>query len=340
MSRVSLVIVLILWHKSTDAEPDTVADSGADFLQSVISRMQNEKYINYAEDLQLEDYRPTPHPYNDIQHHDLQHHDIQHHDIQHHDVQHHETSAPPLSKGELLALYQASVAASTGLNISAEPPLPLSNEVNNHHQDELVAPAEQGVLNGYYYYFYPIKSFLNQTDDDHTMANSSQDMMMMMMSDAGMMDGNKDMMVDPLFLATAGFVTMATLISVGILFLPKFGSDRSWKKAALKNIPEEEDDMFSLTRVIGQAIQGKDCAERLACELGRTIRNMKLGQKPLRVLEAMLPRPLAQQLSQVRQHVVKREKCQFIPCKWNKQKPNNKQERKPQRQPKTNVHSI
>lgn len=148
--------------------------------------------------------------------------------------------------------------------------------------DELVAPAEQGVLNGYYYYFYPIKSFLNQTDDDHTMANSSQDMMMMMMSDAGMMDGNKDMMVDPLFLATAGFVTMATLISVGILFLPKFGSDRSWKKAALKNIPEEEDDMFSLTRVIGQAIQGKDCAERLACELGRTIRNMKLGQKPLR----------------------------------------------------------
>lgn len=49
-----------------------------------------------------------------------------------------------------------------------------------------------------------------------------------------------------------------------------------------QDIPNDEDEMFSLTRVVGQAIQGQDCAERLACELGRAIRTMKLGQKPLR----------------------------------------------------------
>lgn len=49
-----------------------------------------------------------------------------------------------------------------------------------------------------------------------------------------------------------------------------------------QDIPDDEDEMFSLTRVVGQAIQGQDCAERLACELGRAIRTMKLGQKPLR----------------------------------------------------------
>lgn len=89
--------------------------------------------------------------------------------------------------------------------------------------------------------------------------------------------------LDPLFLAMAGFVSMATIVSFSILFLPKFGDSRAQQKSALKREAEEdEDEMFSLSQVVGQAIQGKDCADRLACELGRAIRSMQLGQKPLR----------------------------------------------------------
>lgn len=44
-----------------------------------------------------------------------------------------QTHGPPLSKGELLALYQAAVAKGSGLNLSALPQLPLTSE---YHQQQ------------------------------------------------------------------------------------------------------------------------------------------------------------------------------------------------------------
>lgn len=40
----------------------------------------------------------------------------------------------PLSKAELLALYQAVVAKGSGLNLGQLPPLPLSGEGDHHSQ--------------------------------------------------------------------------------------------------------------------------------------------------------------------------------------------------------------
>lgn len=98
--------------------------------------------------------------------------------------------------------------------------------------DDLVSPSDQGTIPGYYYYFYPIKSFMpNATGDNNS---SAHDMMMMMMDGQDMADDNKDNRIDPLFLAVAGFVSMATIVSFSILFLPKFGDHRSHDKASLK----------------------------------------------------------------------------------------------------------
>lgn len=98
--------------------------------------------------------------------------------------------------------------------------------------DDLVSPTDQGTIPGYYYYFYPIKSFMpNATGDTNS---SAHDMMMMMMDGQDMADDNKDNRIDPLFLAVAGFVSMATIVSFSILFLPKFGDHRSHDKASLK----------------------------------------------------------------------------------------------------------
>lgn len=41
----------------------------------------------------------------------------------------------PLSKAELLALYQAVVAKGSGLNLGQLPPLPLSGEGDQHNHD-------------------------------------------------------------------------------------------------------------------------------------------------------------------------------------------------------------
>ncbi|KAG8270933.1 hypothetical protein J6590_074171 [Homalodisca vitripennis] len=267
---------LLLLCCSLAASDSNSSDTGADFLQSVIQRMQHEKFINSDEDL-IHSYRPTPVP--------QQYESMAgsgegpHQDI------------PPLSKGELLALYQAAVAKGTGLDLASLPTLPLTSDIHQNH-DDLVSPSDQGTLPGYYYYFYPIKSFLPNSSNEQTtpMMNSSEQgsashmpMHMMMMDDgSAMMEDMKETRLDPLFLAMAGFVSMATIVSFSILFLPKFGDNRSRQKAALKTLAEDEEEMVSLSRVVGQAIQGRDCTDRLACELGRAILKMKLGQKPLR----------------------------------------------------------
>lgn len=89
--------------------------------------------------------------------------------------------------------------------------------------------------------------------------------------------GNKNM--EPLFMAIANFIGMALLFAVSVLFFPKFGSLRSRENPVIKSAPEE---LVGLTRVVFEALDGKDCSERIACEIGRAVRKMKLDNKPLR----------------------------------------------------------
>lgn len=68
-------------------------------------------------------------------------------------------------------------------------------------------------------------------------------------------------------------------------------------------------------------MDGKDCSERLACEVGRVLRTMKMDNKPLRVLEIILPPKFSKQITQVRKAAAKKEKCNFIPCKFKTSRP-------------------
>lgn len=59
----------------------------------------------------------------------------------------------------------------------------------------------------------------------------------------------------------------------------QWGALRSRGVTALKHAPDE---LASLTKLVVQSIEGKDCSERIACEVGRAVRTMHLGNKPLR----------------------------------------------------------
>jgi hypothetical protein len=92
-------------------------------------------------------------------------------------------------------------------------------------------------------------------------------------------DSGTDKSVEPLFMAVAGFVGMALMFAFSVLFLPKFGNLRSRGISALKHAPDE---LSALTKLVLDGINGKDCTERIACEVGRAVREMKLDKRPIR----------------------------------------------------------
>jgi hypothetical protein len=93
------------------------------------------------------------------------------------------------------------------------------------------------------------------------------------------LDSGSEKSVEPLFMAIAGFVGMALMFAFSVLFLPKFGNIRSRGISALKHAPDE---LAALTKLVLDGIDGKDCTERIACEVGRAVRKMQLDKKPIR----------------------------------------------------------
>lgn len=85
--------------------------------------------------------------------------------------------------------------------------------------------------------------------------------------------------VEPLFVAMAGFVGVAVVFLSALMFIPRLPIPVLGTKAALKRAPEE---LASLTRLVAESIDGKDCTERIACEVGRAMRSMQLDNKPIR----------------------------------------------------------
>ncbi len=87
----------------------------------------------------------------------------------------------------------------------------------------------------------------------------------------------KKFIVEPLFVAMAGFVGIAMIFMSAVLFLPKLLTPPP-QVSSLKG-PQE---LAALTKLAVETIEGKDCTERIACEVGRAMRSMQVSSKPIR----------------------------------------------------------
>lgn len=232
---------------------------------------------------------------------------------------------PSLTSHELNAIYEAAITKGSTLpQLQGSGTKPISSF---HHppppppssQSQIVKPAAQGPagdsLPGYYYYFYPIKSFTKAPEK--TSSTPPPVTQPIPVHVTMMQPPNKGM--EPLFMAISGFIGMALMFVFSVLFLPKFGKFRGTEDfSKLKEAPEE---FGAFMKVFVETMDGKDCSERLACEVGRILRGMKMDNKPLKILEIVLPPRYAKQITQVRKAAAKKEKCNFIPCKFKTSRP-------------------
>nr|CAD7261321.1 unnamed protein product [Timema shepardi] len=270
-----LLILMLVCHGMGDEQnAPSDSESGATFLHTVIDQLHNErqKPSTHGEMMFITDREtepksveemkimgPTPIPEETLP-----------------------PPPPPLSKGELEALYQAAVNKGTTLDLAS---LFKDTSITQDLQglQSLAAPAQAGHETlkdstnantpGYYYYFYPINSFNKGEEKNNNKENvafatnqvpSVKPQFAEMVPTAMMLleGGTNDRTVEPLFVAMAGFIGMALMFVFSVLFLPKFGTLRSRGITALKNVPDE---LSALTKLVLEAIDGKDCSERIVC---------------------------------------------------------------------------
>lgn len=142
-----------------------------------------------------------------------------------------------------------------------------------------------GTIGGYNYFFYPldnnaIKQLQNgnsqQGDNNQQNGQNAATDMVDMNKQENQITKSK---VEPLFVAMAGFVGVAVVFLSALMFIPRLPISALSSKAVLKRAPEE---LASLTKLVTESIDGKDCSERIACEVGRAMRSMQVGSKPIR----------------------------------------------------------
>ncbi|XP_022186596.1 nuclear transcription factor Y subunit beta-like [Nilaparvata lugens] len=320
--RLSYVTALVLIYNVLLIEGQN-DPAGASFLQSVVRRIQTDRFqslsrvisnrLNALDKSDTANYETDPEvrnillqilstPPTDSEQHS------HYEDLAGSDGDNHmqdDIPPAPLSKQELLALYQAAVSKGTNLTSMGQ----------QLSENDLTSTPEQGTIPGYYYYFYPIKNLMgNGNDGQNQQMDGNNNSGMMTQQDMAMMmmQQGPTKSIQPLFFAMASFVSVAMMFVLSILFMPKFGNHRS-DAAAVKEAASEE-NLTDLSKIVFEAIEGKDCSERLACELGQAVRVMQVGNKPLRAMEILLPPHLAKQVALVRKSASKRESCNYIAC--------------------------
>lgn len=141
-----------------------------------------------------------------------------------------------------------------------------------------------GTIPGYNYYFYPL--------DNNMLQQMQNGLRPLAPGPVFIPNGDLDAMnsengggqvakprVEPLFVAMAGFVGVAVVFLSAMMFIPRLPIPALTSKGVLKRAPEE---LATLTKLVTESIDGKDCSERIACEVGRAMRSMKVGSKPIR----------------------------------------------------------
>lgn len=131
-----------------------------------------------------------------------------------------------------------------------------------------------GTISGYNYFFYPLDAKgMQQLQQQQLLNGQSTDI------DATKSEIANKPKVQPLFVAMAGFVGIAVVFLSALMFIPILPVPLLSSKGVLKRAPEE---LASLTKLVAESIDGKDCSERIACEMGRAMRSMQVGSKPIR----------------------------------------------------------
>lgn len=89
------------------------------------------------------------------------------------------------------------------------------------------------------------------------------------------MEDKKKAVGSPLFMAISGFIGMALMFVFSVLMFPKFSIKKKGRDDIKKHPRERIND---LARIAFEAIEGGDCTERFACELGKSARNFNFQE--------------------------------------------------------------
>ncbi|KAL5236708.1 hypothetical protein ACI65C_004118 [Semiaphis heraclei] len=294
----------------------TNAPSGAEFLHSVIGNMHRPNRKVFNDRIDVEEYIPddVPHmpPADEIKL--LSKQPFHFNNQANRPVQADATKsqvdlllsqiAPQFLKNEFAETQTRIVTQEAPQQFYPTPNTP-QNIINAIASDTAQRPPD-GMISGYNYFFYPL--------DTKVLQQIPQTTAMSEPAEPARPDNQAPAKprVEPLFVAMAGFVGVAVVFLSALIFIPILPIHALTSKAALKRAPEE---LASLTKLVAESIDGKDCSERIACEVGRAMRSMRVGNKPIRMMEIILPPAVAKQLAQIRRSASKKEQCHFIMCK-------------------------
>ncbi|XP_044257499.1 uncharacterized protein LOC123006791 isoform X2 [Tribolium madens] len=251
-------------------------------------------------------------------------------------------SVPPLSltKGELAALYEAAVSKGETVKLDAGDNSYIHAAVHemsdspSYGHETKASEGDDGT--GYYYYYYPVKSFLDDMASQSTLNDyqysstnhkptsekphyqyhsHTHQHNVKITSSKEMVPEKKDKKaLEPLFMAISGFIGMAVMFVLSVLVFPKFGIKKT--RGNIKGGIKKNERITDIARVALQAIEGKDCAERFACELEKTARAFNLqDNRFVKLLKRMAPSSFGKQMDKVGRNNNKRLRCTAIPCK-------------------------
>ncbi|XP_022181413.1 uncharacterized protein LOC111041447 [Myzus persicae] len=296
----------------------TIAPSGAEFLHSVIGNMQRPNRKVFNDRIDVEEYIPDDIPYSppadEIKMLSKQPFNFNNQanrpgqtDVTKSQVELLLSQIAPQFLNKEFAESQTRIVTQEAPQQYNPVPNSQQNIINAIASDTAQRPPD-GMISGYNYFFYPL--------DNKVLQQLPQVQQTTAMSEPEPPKSENQAAakprVEPLFVAMAGFVGVAVVFLSALMFIPILPIHALTSKAVLKRAPEE---LASLTKLVAESIDGKDCSERIACEVGRAMRSMRVGNKPIRMMEIILPPAVAKQLAQIRRSASKKEQCHFIMCK-------------------------
>ncbi|KAK0084717.1 hypothetical protein PV325_006526 [Microctonus aethiopoides] len=145
------------------------------------------------------------------------------------------------TKNQLATIYKQALESGSSMSLSALKSALESGHYPSVTSNQLQIPIPQQQL--YTYHFYPLKSFMEKLQDN----NGYKTLNDLIPHPPGAFHGsNKQVIINPLFMAVSSFIGMALLFMFGVIFLPRvFGEFKS---------RVVHDEFLNLTKTVTEAI--------------------------------------------------------------------------------------